>query len=186
MLKSLIAKVLLILTILAVPAAAQEICTSTPQAPKASLLDRFRQLVAAKIPDRLPEVDYPETKEEKASRMESCKLMNSGKDDTPFSFWGHRHLEAHCKGWVTQLQQQTKSACCGGITSGECRLTAVNMKTMEVEIDGMWCPLKDAKKAVILGMDGAVALVCAGHTTETMREQGTCPQRYCYGLSEGD
>ena len=118
-------------------------------------------------------------------RVDPCATL-SFRGEVRFSYWGYRHNEAHCKGWVAQLQETTSNKCCSGESSGECRVSRYSAETGKVEIDGIWCPLYSGTlRGQVYGLEPDLVLLCAGKVLRNEYGTPQCPNTYCIGGSDG-
>ena len=105
----------------------------------------------------------------------------SASEENRLSYWGFRHKSLHDRGIPDQLRASTGENCCSGVSSGECRVTRVDMVKHLAMIDGEWCPIsKDTAIVPIEDLNkDEEAVLCAGKTYTV------CPQTYCLGLRGG-
>jgi len=109
---------------------------------------------------------------------------------TRFGWSGYCHAELHRLGLVQKLLDLTKSDCCGGVLSDECRVTVINVQARTTVIDGVLCSIpKDIVihqipelRKVAGCSEAAVAMICANKGSP----QGqTCGAIYCAAYEGG-
>ncbi len=124
-------------------------------------------------------------KRDEAARIDACKRMLES-DPAPFSYWGCRHAEAHCKRWAEQLQESTGVSCCSSPYDGECRVSRLGEGGRTVEIDGISCPVPvGVHWGGILGIEVGLVLVCANPSQTDASGVRRCPTIYCIGAETG-
>jgi hypothetical protein len=177
--KTWILRILVILSVLAAPAAAQE------HGPMSHRGQNFTPRPELSQYGRPGEPETVKAREERMERerLAACERMLIENDDIPFSHWGYRHTEAHCRAWVQQLQDSTGSGCCSSPYSGECRISWYDRKTETVLIDDVVCSSKGAKVGVIDRLEADLALVCAPRLQIDNMGNRRCPSVHCVGRS---
>lgn len=157
MLKRIILPIFLIFAtlIMAPPGTAQEICRGGSVSNFSKLQPDFRYI---------QQVDVPEQEGKKPS------------------YWKYRHQSLHERGIIDQIIKGTRSMCCGGADSGECRVSYVDRTHNRVMIDGIWCPMSSATKfTTVTGLLlDEEAVVCAGRS-HGRENENPCPPAYCVG-----
>ena len=109
-----------------------------------------------------PEQRRLREEQEEKDRLAACERAKLP-DSTPLGFYGHRHAEAHCKGWVRELQASVGSKCCSSPYTGECRVSRYDPVLKMVEVDGMMSPVPpNIRWGVIHDLEPDRVLVCAG------------------------
>ncbi len=114
---------------------------------------------------------------------------NGIREENRLSYWAYRHNSLHERGIVDQILKRSSSNCCGGTSSGECRVSRINMLDHTVLIDGEWCPLNpDVKPVIVEGLaNDEEVVVCAGQTMRSFPgySKTLCPLTYCIGERGG-
>lgn len=106
-------------------------------------------------------------------------------DETQPGDFGHRHHDLHTAGVIASLMKKTKSQCCEGETSGECRATILKYKAngvVEALLNRKWCPLSTTVHYDIPLIEGVDAVVCA---SKLIDKKTGCPSTYCAAAMVG-
>jgi len=142
------------------------------------------KLQFADVPSKTETLEEKTAREEK-ERLAACKRAKLP-DNTPFSYYGYRHAEAHCKDWVKQLLDSVGEPCCSSPFTGECRVSQYDFAANMVEVDGMMSPVpKTVKRGVINGLEPTLVLVCASPKYRDAEGKWRPGTVYCIGRDAG-
>lgn len=127
----------------------------------------------------------PTTLSISGSQVAECKDA-----DVPFGHFGYKHCTLHKYGTIDELFERTKSKCCEGVMSGECRATTIDFSSGKpmAEIDGRRCEVTAKVHTDISFPAGVAAVVCASQASLADSSEGVtsrCPAVYCAAVATG-